>query len=405
MSHPRSRVLGGVLLVAGTTIGAGMLALPVSTGLAGFYPSLALFFGYWVFMTYTAFLFLEVNLWFPGDINFVTMAEKTIGFWGKLFAWAFYMFLLYALTTAYIAAGGPLFIDFVAAISGIKLPMWFGPFPLLLIFGYFVYKGTAHVDGINRFMMCGLAISYLVVVCMLAPDVDVGYLEHVEWKYLPIGVSLAAVSFGFHIIIPSLTTYLDHDLKRLVKTIFLGSIFPVLVYILWDFVSLGTIPLEGENGITQGYIQGISGAALLTAISENNPIMNIATRCLAFFAIITSFLGVSLSLLDFLADGTGIEKTRSGRATLILMTFVPPLFFALNYSRAFFSALEYAGAFGVVTLLGLLPALMVWFGRYRRGYKSAFVVPGGKPALIAAMVVSLLVVLIEIGNKLGWVQV
>ena len=37
------RLLGGILLVAGTAIGAGMLALPVSTGLAGFYPSLFLF--------------------------------------------------------------------------------------------------------------------------------------------------------------------------------------------------------------------------------------------------------------------------------------------------------------------------------------------------------------------------
>ena len=392
-------------MIAGTTIGAGMLALPVSTGLAGFIPAAALFFAYWLFMTYTALLFLEVNLWFPGEVNFVTMAEKTIGNWGKAFAWLFYMFLLYALTTAYIAAGGPIFIDVIDYLFGTNLPNWFGPFPLLFVFGYFVYKGTAHVDGINRLMMCGLGLSYAIVVFLLVPDIDVGYLEHVEWEYLPIGVSLAAVSFGYHIIIPSLTTYLDHDLKKLIKTLLLGSLFPLFVYLLWDFVALGTIPVEGPSSITHGYVHGISGAALLSNLSEHNQLIRFATRALSFFAIITSFLGVSLSLLDFLADGTGIEKTRSGRAFLILLTFLPPLLLALNYSRAFFSALEYAGAFGVVTLLGLLPALMVWYGRYHKGFHSDFKVPGGKCGLVIAMALSIMVVLVECGNKLGWVQV
>ena len=31
------KTLGGILLVAGTSIGAGMLALPISTGIGGFF--------------------------------------------------------------------------------------------------------------------------------------------------------------------------------------------------------------------------------------------------------------------------------------------------------------------------------------------------------------------------------
>ena len=33
-----NRLIGGILLVAGTAIGAGMLALPVSTSFGGFIP-------------------------------------------------------------------------------------------------------------------------------------------------------------------------------------------------------------------------------------------------------------------------------------------------------------------------------------------------------------------------------
>ena len=59
-----NKTLGAILLVSGTTIGAAMLALPVVTGLAGFIPTALLFILFWAFMLFTAFLILEVNLWF-----------------------------------------------------------------------------------------------------------------------------------------------------------------------------------------------------------------------------------------------------------------------------------------------------------------------------------------------------
>jgi tyrosine-specific transport protein len=49
-------LFGGMLLVAGCCIGAGMLALPVLTGLSGFDPSLLVLIAAWAFLTFTAFL-------------------------------------------------------------------------------------------------------------------------------------------------------------------------------------------------------------------------------------------------------------------------------------------------------------------------------------------------------------
>ena len=80
-----------------------------------------------------------------------------------------------------------------------------------------------------------------------------------------------------------------------------------------------------------------------------------------------------------------------------------PLIFTLTDPRAFLNALEYAGAFGVVVLLGLMPALMVWSGRYRKHFSSTFKAPGGKIALAGVMFVSFLVIAIEIANKGGWI--
>lgn len=52
-----SHFLGGVFLVAGTAIGAGMLAIPITTAFSGFLPSLALLAVCWGFMLITALLF------------------------------------------------------------------------------------------------------------------------------------------------------------------------------------------------------------------------------------------------------------------------------------------------------------------------------------------------------------
>lgn len=102
-----SQLIGGILLVSGTTIGAGMLALPVSTGLAGFIPSIILLFVFWLYMTYTAFLMLEVNLWMGPHTNLISMAKNTLGTIGEGVSWLTYLFLLYSLTTAYVAGAGP----------------------------------------------------------------------------------------------------------------------------------------------------------------------------------------------------------------------------------------------------------------------------------------------------------
>lgn len=394
------RILGGILLVSGTTIGAGMLALPVATGHAGFFPSLLLLIFYWLYMTYTAFLMLEANLWMKPKTNLITMAKHTLGPIGESISWIVYLFLLYTLTAAYLAGGGPIFIDFLNHLTGWQMPAWSGPIPLLLIFGFFVYKGTKSVDYVNRILMLGLVISYFLMVVFLTPYVKSSLLSHVDWQYLFMPVSVIATSFGFHIIIPTLTTYLNRDIQKLKIVILVGSIIPLAVYIFWEFLALGIIPIEGVHGLASGYLEGRNGANLLASILDNATLSSIA-HAFSFFAIVTSFLGVSLSLSDFLSDGLKSHSIRGGRGLICLLTFLPPLGFIWSNPRAFFDALEYAGAFGVVILLGFLPALMVWRGRYKQHLSATFKTPGGKIALIIIMGISLTVMALEVANKSG----
>lgn len=393
-----SKILGGILLVSGTTIGAAMLALPVTTGLAGFFPSLLLLTLFWAYMTYTAFLILEANLWMPESNNLITMARNTLGKKGEIITWGFYLFLLYALTTAYIAGSVPIIQEFIYCLSGYKTPFWMGPVPLLAIFGYIIYHGTRSVDYINRFLMLGLILSYLLLTVLVMPDVNGSLLTHFDLSYTTMGISIIATSFGFHIIIPSLTKYLHRDVAALKKVILIGSSIPLFVYIIWELLCLGIIPVPQ---IQEGFNEGTNGAIILAKILEQPFISSIA-RIFSFFAILTSFLGVSMALTHFLADGFRIsEQTEKGKTFLLVLTFLPPLILTFIDPRAFINALEYAGAFGVVVILGLLPALMVWKGRYTQNYATTYKTPGGKGALLITIGISCIVILLEIFNKIG----
>lgn len=394
-----SKIFGGILLISGTAVGAGMLALPVSTGLLGFYPTVVIFVFYWLYMTFTALLFLEITLWMKDEANIITMAKRTIGPWGMLICWLAYVFLLYSLTTAYIAGSSPIFVDIIKGMTGYQFDNWVGAIPLLLIFGFFVYKGAKFVDYANRILMGGLAITYGLVIFGLTPHVQLFLLDHIDWRYATIGLSVIATSFGYHIIIPSLSTYLNRNVEEMKKVILIGSFIPLIIYIIWEFFALGIIPIEGPRGIIEGYKQGYNGAELLAQVIGNLKIAFFA-RAFAFFAIVTSFLGVSLSLIDFLADGLNIPKKGKGKLILYTLAFVPPMILAILNPRAFLTGLEYAGGFGVIFLLGFMPALMVWQGRYHYKYPSLYKAPGGKKALILTMAVSGLIILIEIANKL-----
>lgn len=387
-----SRLLGGILLVSGTSIGAGMLALPVISSFAGFVPSLFLLGICWLFLFSTSLLLLDVNLAFPGEVNLVTMAGKTLGIWGKVICWITYLLLLYSLTAAYIAGSSPLFIEAVHFATGFTLPNWLGPFPLLILFGFFVYMGTGPVDWVNRLLMCGLVLTYFLLVALLPPHIQPTLLEHVDTIALWIAIPVVITSYGFHIIIPTLTTYLNHDKKRLRITLFIGSLIPFLVYTLWEFLILGIVPLTGEYGLIEAYMKGQTGASSLSHVLDNGWITSIA-KSFSFFAILTSFLGVSLSLSDFLTDGLHMKKFSLGREFACLLTFVPPLIFVLTYQRGFILALQFAGIF-VAILLCILPAVMAW-------KLPAYKTPFRRFVLIAVILISLGVIGLDILEEVG----
>jgi tyrosine-specific transport protein len=381
-----SHFSGGVLLVAGTTIGAAMLAVPVTTAFMGFYPSLVLLIVCWFFTLLSGFFFVDVNCAYKDETNIISMAGRTLGPFGKILGWIFYMLLLYALLTAYIAGSAHL-LEKGAHLIGLTFPSSIYPFALPLLFGSFLYFGTAGVDMINRVLMTGLFISYFVLILFVPKHIDPTLLTHIDFKMGYMAIPVVITAFGYHIIIPSLSTYMHHDKKKLKRCIFWGSLLAFMIYVVWQVLVMGVVPLTGAISLTSAWQMGHDAAEPLATLLNQNWISR-GAFCFSFFAIVTSFLGVSLSLSDFLVDGFKIKKTWEGRLGACFLTFVPPLLFVFTYQRGFYLALEHAGAF-VAVLLIFLPAAMVYKLKALKKYQTL----RGKFLLCLVTLFALLVVI------------
>jgi len=389
-------VVGGILLVAGCCIGAAMLGLPILTAITGFQPSLIMFVGSWFFMLVTGLLLLEVNLWFYDEVSIISMADRTLGWTGKVVGWLTFLFLFYSLMVAYVSGTGVLFADFVHELAGIRIPDWVGSFGISMLFAVLIYSGTGFVDRFNRILMAGLIITYLVLVTTGLPHVNIEYLKFTDWNISIFVVPAMIVSFGYHNLIPSLTTYLNGDVKKLRTTIFIGSLIPLVIYLVWEFVILGLVPVEG--GFRQALDEGQMATRVLRQAVGASWVVD-AAEYFAFFAIVTSFLCVALSFVDFLADGLHMKKDAKGKMILCSLTLVPPLVFSFIYQKMFLQALNYAGAFGAVVLFGILPAAMVWSGRYREKMDKPHMVPGGKITLVLVILISVGIIISEIMHE------
>lgn len=389
-----AKYIGGILLIIGTSIGGGMLALPMVNAETGFLSSSLLLMLCWFLMTIGAFYILEVNLFLPQGKHMLSMASATLGKPGLVVAWVSYIFLLYALLSAYISGGADVFTS-LAYYAGLELRSWQASLVFTLLFGSIVYGGIYRVDLLNRSLMFAKLGVYLLLVVLIIPFVETKNVLSNHIAAAPPTLMVLITAFGFAIIVPNLRDYFNDDKVVLKKILFIGSLIPLICYILWDLVIMGTIPLGGEQGL-ETLMQNprpTSALAQLLSLQVNNALINSFFHFFTSVCMLTAFLGVSLCLMSFFADGLQIAQRGREGLLLFILTFLPPLLLVTFYPGIYLHALNYAGIACVILLL-MLPALMSFYGRKK--FKAVYQVPGGKLMQGIVLIASLLLLLNEL---------
>ena len=393
-----NKTVGSTLLVAGTMIGAGMLAMPLTSAGIGFGFTLVLLLGLWALLTFSALLFVELYQTADSDAGIGTLAELYFGKVGRIIATAVLIIFLYALIAAYISGGGSLLKDLLPESFGDKVSILL----FTVIFGSFIVIGTHSVDKINRVLFFVMLAAFAVVLSLMLPEIKFDNLmaTPIDNALIISASPVFFTAFGFHGSIPSLNKYLDGNVKALRISILAGSAITLCAYILWQMSTHGLLTQNEFLQILKedATLNGLVKATL--AITGSNMIAG-AVKLFSTLALVTSFLGVGLGLLECIEDLLKRSfNISAGRISLGLMTFIPPLVFALFYPEGFILALGYAGqmfAFYAV----VLPVSLVWKAR-RTHTDLPYKVWGGNLTLIIVLILGVIITSIPFAIRAGY---
>ena len=397
-----NKTVGSTLLVAGTMIGAGMLAMPLTSAGIGLTATVFLLIGLWAVLTFTALLFVELYQTADSDAGIGTLAAQYFGKAGRIISTAVLIVFLYALIAAYVSGGGSLLIDLLPAMGDKDTMNKIAVLVFTIFFGSFIVIGTHSVDKINRVLFFVMIATFILVLSLMLPNIKFDNLMTMPIDNALI-ISASPVfftAFGFHGSIPSLNKYLDGNVKSLRIAILVGSGITLFAYFLWQ---LSTHGLLSQNEFLQILREDATLNGLVKATLEitQSPIIANAVKIFSTLALVTSFLGVALGLLECIEDLLKQSfDIHAGRISLGLMTFIPPVLFSLFYPEGFILALGYAGqmfAFYAV----VLPVALVWKARSIHP-NLPYRVWGGKAFLLLVLVLGVIITSIPFAIRAGY---
>lgn len=394
--------LGCSLIIAGSALGGGMLALPIVCAKIGFAFSLMLFIFFWIVMVLSALCILEVC--FSCDVShssFASMAKQTLGITGKVITVICLLCLLYSTVAAYLSGGSALIVDLLMLV-GIKISLPVSAIMMTIVFATIVFCGTKYIDYFMRFFLFGKGILFIIFISLLLPKVNIELLTHIghKWNDIAFAIPIIMTAFGFHFVIPSLRLYVGDKPKKLSLIIIFGASLPLIVYTVWVFVTLGIVPLVGDASFTT-VAQNNNSLSVFTNIvikSANNSFIVWVYDFFVNIAITTSLLGVSLGLFDFLAELSKRKNNFMGRFQTSILTFGFPFIFAVFFPDGFVLALVYSAIFGAFLEL-ILPVLMVLQLRRSRTTTPIYQAPVNSFFLFIIFMIGVVVIILSYSAK------
>lgn len=343
------------LLVTGSLIGAGILALPIKTGLAGFVPSLVGMVVICAAMLFTAVVLArEATESRDPDFHYATMYQKYLGAFGKWVAIFANLIVLYGLLTAYLTGATTVISKSLGLgdTSGWIMLAFFALMVALLLAGIHAVRKS---NAVFMVIMWG---AFALIAFLAVGFVEKGNLAYADWTFLPAAIPIVVTAFYFHNIIPSCCQVLRWDYRSVRLTLVAGIAIGLVMYTAWIYVAIGALPLSGGPDSLDYAFRHDYPATIPLAGKIDSPLFALGSLAFALFAIATSFLACGTGLLAFIRDLSVNHLHVRGRSLIVLFSFGPPLAIGLIYPDIFLKALDVVGGVGIVVLFGILPSLI-----------------------------------------------
>ncbi|MEZ8114304.1 amino acid permease [Vibrio splendidus] len=368
-------MMGSSLIIAGTALGAGMLAIPMVLAQFGLLYGTLLMVLICFGTTYAALLLLEATIKAGGGLGLNSIARKTLGKQGQLLTNGLLYALLIYLLMAYILGAGDLLSKLLSNF-GVELTATTSQVVFTLLAGAVVASGTGVIDKLNRALFFVMLASLFATMVFLAPSMTQENLMQVTSHDHVDLIKTSAIlftSFGFMVVIPTLVSY-NHEAtdKQLRNMVIVGSLIPLVCYLCWLFAVVGNLSEEQFRSF-----KNVSD--LMAAFEAQSPWVGNVLSTFTGLALLTSFFGVAMALFNQNKD-----MFNQNTAVTYCISFILPLAGSLLAADKFLQVLNYAGII-LVFLAVFVPLVMVHKQRFMKVAEDRYSAEGGRPMMLFSL--------------------
>jgi tyrosine-specific transport protein len=348
----RSKVMSGAMMVAGTSIGAAMIVMPISAAKIGFYSSVVLMIIVALTMYHVSQVVLDIYRITNSDATVSKIAGQILGKPFQLLCTIATLVLMYSLLVAYISG----LSEIVSQMTGygyvqvVLRVVIFLSVSLALSYRIFDYYNRI-AFSLKILFMCLMTAALLPYVAMenLIATSIVNEQGLNILKILPVFIT----SFGFHAGIPFIFKFLNRDEKLYNQATLYGVCITLIIYLVWLALAFGVVPstelMKSSNELSD-----------FTARLRSNiesPLLSISINFFVMLGILTSLFGVATTVFDFVEESLRDRFEISSRILCSILTFGLPTIFVLANKNLFLKALSLAGC--ALTIIAIIIPILI----------------------------------------------
>lgn len=315
--------------LVGTVVGAGILAIPYVVSQSGFLIGFIIMVLLGLALLFLNLLVGEVVLRTKEQHQLIGYTEKYLGTWGKRVMTFSLLFSIYGALTAYLIGEG----EVLKAIFHWGHPLLYSLIFLVITAGI-IYKGIKATGKAELVLIIVLFVVVILVGIFSYDDINSNYLNTIDLAkfFIPYGVILFA--FVGYQAIPEMQEELEREKRKMKKAIIIGSVIPIVLYVLFAFFIIGIIGLENFELLAPN--ERIATVALSIFSS---PLLGTLANIIAVLAMFTSFLTIGIALAEVYEYDYLLSRSKA-----LLLTFSVPVVITAFGLSTFIGVIAITGA-------------------------------------------------------------
>ena len=363
VNHKMLHLWGGVAILVGSVIGAGILGIPYAVSKVGLGPGVVVLIALTTATVILNLMFAEFILRTKQDHQLPGYSRIYLGKPAAHVTLTIDLVAGYATQLAYMIGVG----EVLSAVLGGQSFTW--SIIIFLFVSVMVYKG---LETIKRFEVVVTVFIFLIVFLLAATSVPhISMLNftywHIENMHIPYGVIMFALA-GYNAI-PPMRRLLVRKEKYIPHVIILAYVLVFIVYLTFMYIVLGVTGTETTQIGTIGLGQKVG------------PFMIVMGNVLALFTITTCYLSNGLTMRRTFQFDYNKSQLRSTVYALII-----PLVFFLLGVRNFIGILGLAG--GLILSIQSILIVITYWRAYKKGDREPEFTHG--PQLLVGIVLLIL---------------